>query len=46
MINEAKSILIKEKVLGKKALDKPVQPKDAHEPDNYDWRYLSAASLF
>jgi asparagine synthase (glutamine-hydrolysing) len=45
-IHDAKSILVKEKILDRKALNKPVQPKAAHEADNYDWRYLSAASLF
>lgn len=45
-IKEAKSVLIKEKILDTKALDKPIEPKAAHEADNYDWRYLSAASLF
>ncbi len=45
-ITEAKSTLVKEKILDKKTLNNPVQPKTAHEADNYDWRYLSAASLF
>ncbi len=45
-IQAAKSTLVKEKILNPKVLDKPIEPKSAHEADNFDWRYLSAASLF
>ena len=46
MIQEAKQVLVSEKVLKKEVLSKAVVPKDAFDPDNFDWRYLSAAILF
>jgi asparagine synthase (glutamine-hydrolysing) len=44
-IQEAKRKLVKAEVLRQSVLNKPVTPKAAHEANNYDWRYLSAASL-
>ena len=43
---EAKKILVKEKILKPEVLDKTIQARDAHEADNYDWRYFSSAILF
>jgi asparagine synthase (glutamine-hydrolysing) len=45
-IHEAKKLLVDEKILTAATLDQPVQPKASHEAGNYDWRYLSAASMF
>jgi len=44
-IHEAKKLLVKNKILDAAVLTKPVTPKAAHEADNYDWRFLSAAHL-
>jgi asparagine synthase (glutamine-hydrolysing) len=46
MIIESRRALINQKILSKKVLNEPVLAKSAHDADNYDWRYLSAASLF
>jgi len=45
-IREAKNILVNERVLRPEVLDKSITPLLAHEADNFDWRYLSAAMLF
>ena len=45
MIMESKKQLVKEKVLNENVLTKKVQPKNAHEADNFDIRYLSAAAI-
>ena len=45
-IQEAKRKLVNEKVLKKEILNKKVIALAAHDTDNYDWRYLSAAFLF
>ncbi|HEX7903334.1 MAG TPA: asparagine synthase (glutamine-hydrolyzing) [Chitinophagaceae bacterium] len=42
-IQEAKSKMVKEKILKPAVLDKPVVPLSSHAADNYDWRYLAAA---
>ena len=42
----AREKLVNEKILKSSILDKPLIEKNAHDADNYDWRYLSAASLF
>lgn len=44
MIQEAKRKLVKEKILRETVIDKPVEPTDAHHPNPFDWRYLSAAA--
>jgi asparagine synthase (glutamine-hydrolysing) len=44
-ILEAKKKLVDHKILKPEALNKPVKALNAHEADNYDWRYLSAASI-
>ncbi len=45
-IREAKNKLVNEKVLKPAILNKSITPLSAHEADNFDWRYLSAAMLF
>ncbi|MCE3281652.1 MAG: asnB [Chitinophagaceae bacterium] len=45
-IHEAKQLLVRENILSPAVLNQPVQPVGSHEGDNYDWRYLSAASMF
>ena len=45
-IYEAKKKLVNEKILKSEVLNKKINPLAAHEADNYDWRYFSAASLF
>ena len=46
MIMESRKELVKQGILSKKVLRQAIEPKAAHEPGNFDWRYLSAASLF
>jgi asparagine synthase (glutamine-hydrolysing) len=46
MIQDAKSKLVKEKILKAEVLNKKIQPHDAHTAESFDWRYLSAALLF
>lgn len=45
-MQEAKRILVDEKILKADVLQKKIQPQASHEADNYDWRYFSAAALF
>ena len=45
-IRQAKKKLVSAGVLKPAVLEKAIQPLSAHAPDNYDWRYFSAASLF
>jgi asparagine synthase (glutamine-hydrolysing) len=45
-IREAKKELVSANVLRSDVLEKPIIPLAAHDADNYDWRYFSAASLF
>ncbi len=42
-VQEAKGQLVKQGILNKQVLQKKVQPKAAHDADNFDWRYLTAA---
>ena len=46
MIMDGRTKLVQQNVLHKKVLKQTVQAKAAHDANNYDWRYLSAASLF
>lgn len=46
LIMDAKKVLVEEKILQPAVLTKKIQALGAHEADNYDWRYFSAASLF
>jgi asparagine synthase (glutamine-hydrolysing) len=43
-IQEARRKLVTEKILKPAVPDKPVQPLHSHDADNYDWRYLAAAT--
>lgn len=45
MIMEARKKLVHENVLNPSIINKPVRPSHAHEAENDDWRYLSAACL-
>ncbi len=45
-IHDAKKKLVAEKILKPAVLQKKILPLPAHAADNYDWRYLSAASMF
>ncbi|MBI1781128.1 MAG: asparagine synthase (glutamine-hydrolyzing) [Sphingobacteriales bacterium] len=44
-IQEARRKLVNAEILKQTVLNKPVVAKAAHEADNYDWRYLCAASM-
>ncbi|MEO7984661.1 MAG: asparagine synthase C-terminal domain-containing protein, partial [Bacteroidota bacterium] len=45
-IVHAREKLVHENILKPEILQQIVQPKASHDADNYDWRYLSAATLF
>ena len=45
-IRASKKKLVDEKILKPEVLDKAITPQGAHEADNYNWRYFSAAALF
>jgi len=45
-IMSARERLVKENVLIPKILQTAIQPRSAHESNNYDWRYLCAAEMF
>jgi asparagine synthase (glutamine-hydrolysing) len=42
-IHEAKRKLVNKGILKKKVLEKKIEPRAAHEDNNFDWRYLCAA---
>jgi asparagine synthase (glutamine-hydrolysing) len=44
-IYEAKKKLVAAKILRQNVLDKKVNPKAAHDDNNFDWRYLCAAQI-
>ncbi|MDP4264714.1 MAG: asparagine synthase (glutamine-hydrolyzing) [Bacteroidota bacterium] len=44
MVQEAKKKMVSEKILKPEILSRPVQASSSHEPGNYDWKYLAAAS--
>jgi asparagine synthase (glutamine-hydrolysing) len=44
-IHEAKKKLVQQKILNSSVLSRPIKPKAAHDADNYDWRFLSAAQM-
>jgi asparagine synthase (glutamine-hydrolysing) len=44
-IYEGKKKLVNQYILKPQALNKKIQPHDAHTADNYDWRYWMAAKL-
>jgi asparagine synthase (glutamine-hydrolysing) len=43
-IHEAKKSLVGKKILKPEVISKKIQPQDAHAAENYDWRYLIAAT--
>jgi asparagine synthase (glutamine-hydrolysing) len=43
MIHEARKKLVKENILKKDILNKPINATGSHASDSYDWRYLAAA---
>jgi len=43
-LHEAKSNLVKEGILKSSALNKKIQPHNAYAAENFDWRYLIAAT--
>jgi asparagine synthase (glutamine-hydrolysing) len=45
-VYEAKKKLVANGIINKEALNKKIQPLEAHAADNFDWRYLAASSLF
>ncbi len=46
MIMEGRQKLVDKNVLDKAILKQPINAKNAHEADNFDWRSLSAAAIF
>jgi hypothetical protein len=46
MIRDAKAELVREKILKPDVINKTIILGGAHDADNYDWRYLTAAFLF
>ncbi len=46
MIMQSRKTLVDQGVLKPTVMEKPVNAKDAHEADNFDWRYLTAVVLF
>ena len=44
-IRSARKKLVDQHILHPQVLDKPIRALGAHKADNYDWRYLSAASV-
>lgn len=46
LIHAAKKKLIDERILKPEVLNKAITAKPAYDSENYDWRYLSASSLF
>lgn len=46
LIMDARKRLVDEGILKNEILNKEIEAKAAHEPDNYDWRYLTASFLF
>ncbi len=45
MIMESRKKLVKENVLNKTVLNEKIKPRAAHEKDNFDFRYMSAAAV-
>ncbi|MEO6538926.1 MAG: asparagine synthase (glutamine-hydrolyzing) [Ferruginibacter sp.] len=44
-LHEAKKKLVTEKILRPSTMQRKIQPLDAHEANNADWRYLCAAQM-
>jgi asparagine synthase (glutamine-hydrolysing) len=45
LIHEAKKKMVNRNILKKNVLDIPVNPLPSHAAENFDWRYLAAASF-
>jgi asparagine synthase (glutamine-hydrolysing) len=45
-MHEAKKKLVQENILKPQVLQKKINPMDAHDAHNNDWRYLCAANMF
>ena len=45
MIHESRKRLVAKNILDANVLNASIQPKAAHDANNFDWRYLSAASI-
>ena len=44
-MQEAKRKLVSKGILNKSVLNKKIEPKSAHDDNNYDWRYLCVAQI-
>jgi asparagine synthase (glutamine-hydrolysing) len=44
-IHESRKKLVDARILDEKVTERPIKAKTAYEADNYDWRYLCAASF-
>lgn len=44
-IQEAKRKLVNDRILKPAVLDKKIMPLNAHDKDNFDWRYLCAGEI-
>lgn len=44
LIQDARHKLVQEKILSESVLSRPIRASGAYESNNYDWRYLAAAS--
>ncbi|MEO6557176.1 MAG: asparagine synthase (glutamine-hydrolyzing) [Ferruginibacter sp.] len=44
-LHETKALLVKEGILKSQVLSKKTKAHHAHEPDNFDWRYLCVAQM-
>jgi asparagine synthase (glutamine-hydrolysing) len=44
-IHESKRKLVNSHILKTSVLSKNIKPLKAHDPDNFDWRYLCAAQI-
>ncbi|MBC7948372.1 MAG: asparagine synthase (glutamine-hydrolyzing) [Chitinophagaceae bacterium] len=45
MVQEARRKLVDQRILRSGILEKPLSANNAHEGNNYDWRYLAAAAF-
>ncbi len=45
MIHESRKRLVAKNILDANVLNASIQPKAAHDANNFDWRYLSAAAI-
>jgi asparagine synthase (glutamine-hydrolysing) len=45
MIIASRKMLVEKNILNKEVLQMPLNPKSAHDADNFDWRFLCAAAI-